>query len=242
MDDQRRADAYARLLTSDEPYGNLGVEEQRLARMLVFSAWSGGGVESYDKGLRQLRSEPAFVDDLIAVTSLGVDRSRHVPTALQGRLADVPLQVHARYQREEILAALDYATLSRTPRSVMQGVVYSKDLDTDILFVTLRKSEADYSPTTMYQDYPISPNLFHWESQSTTTLVSPTGRRYTAGDGSILLFVRHEKVGEFGTNHYLFLGPVQHVSHQGEKPISITWRLEPPMPSDFFASASVAVS
>ena len=31
-------------------------------------------------------------------------------SALEGRLADVPLNVHARYQREEVLAALDYAS------------------------------------------------------------------------------------------------------------------------------------
>ena len=52
----------------------------------------------------------------------------------------------------------------------MQGVAYSEAFNVDVLFITLKKSEADYSPTTMYRDYPISPTLFHWESQSTTTL------------------------------------------------------------------------
>ncbi len=44
---------------------------------------------------------------------------------LRGALAEVPLQVHARYQREEILAALDFP---RKPNSFREGVWYSQDL------------------------------------------------------------------------------------------------------------------
>ena len=75
--------------------------------------------------------------------------------------------------------------------------------------MTLQKSEADYSPTTMYRDYAISPTLFHWETQSRTSVASPTGQRYInhARQGSnILLFAREHKVYEFGTAPYLFLG------------------------------------
>ena len=60
-------------------------------------------------------------------------------------------------------------------------------LNVDAFFVTLKKSEADYSPTTMYRDYPISPTLFHWESQSTTSVASPTGQRYLNGSSTVLL-------------------------------------------------------
>ena len=49
-----------------------------------------------------------------------------------------------------------------------EGVLYVPELNVDAFFVTLTKSEADYSPTTMYRDYPISPTLFHWESQNQT--------------------------------------------------------------------------
>ena len=63
----------------------------------------------------------------------------------------------------------------------MQGVAYSPTRNADILLVTLNKSEADYSPTTMYRDYPISRTLFHWESQSTTSVSSGQGRRYLDG-------------------------------------------------------------
>ena len=39
--------------------------------------------------------------------------------------------------------------------------------------IYLDKSEKDYSPTTMYDDYPISPTLFHWQSQSFTRPPQP---------------------------------------------------------------------
>jgi hypothetical protein len=170
------------------------------------------------------------------------DETRHDALPLTESLAEVPLRVHASYQREEILAALDYANLQRKPTSMMQGVAYSEPLNVDALFVTLKKSEADYSPTTMYRDYPISPILFHWESQNATSVSSPTGQRYLTGTSTVLLFCRIEHKAEFDTAPYAFLGPASYVSHVGERPIAITWRLRHAMPSNFFLSASLAGS
>jgi hypothetical protein len=165
------------------------------------------------------------------VVDLSFDAARHVTTPMLGDLADVPLRLHARYQREEILAALDFP---RMPNSFREGVWYSPEHNVDAFFITLKKSEADYSPTTMYADYPISPHLFHWESQSTTSVQSPTGQRYVNGTSTVLLFVRHEQKDDFGTSPYLFLGPATYVSHTGDRPIAITWKLRAPMPTDFF--------
>ena len=60
----------------------------------------------------------------------------------------------------------------------MAGVRWVEDLQTDVLTVTLQKSERHYSPTTQYRDYAISPELFHWETQNITSTSSPTGQRY----------------------------------------------------------------
>jgi hypothetical protein len=150
--------------------------------------------------------------------------------------------VHARYQREEVLAALDYASLERRPNSFREGVLYVPELNVDAFFVTLAKSEADYSPTTLYRDYPISPTLFHWESQSTTSVGSTTGQRYLSGSSQVLLFVREQKQDDYGTAPYLFLGRAHYVEHSGDRPIAITWRLDNPMPTEFFTAASVAAS
>jgi hypothetical protein len=90
----------------------------------------------------------------------------------------------------------------------------------------------------MYADYPISPELFHWESQSTTSVDSPTGRRYVSGASTVLIFARYQQKDEFGTSPYLFLGPAHYVTHSGDRPIAITWRLDQAIPTDFFALAS----
>jgi superfamily II DNA or RNA helicase/HKD family nuclease len=242
VDDRTRARGYSELLASEGPsYEDLSPQAQRLARMLFFSYWpDGGGFHTYADGLALLRAEAAAREETSSIVDLAFDQSRHLALDLTGELAEVPLKVHGRYQREEVLAGLDYASLQRRPTSFMQGVLHVPALNVDAFFVTLKKSEVDYSPTTMYRDYPISPTLFHWESQSTTTLASPTGQRYINGTSQILLFVREQQQDEFGTAPYLFLGPATHVSHSGEKPIAITWRLAHAMPSDFFASASVA--
>ena len=242
IDDPLRADAYKQLLRDEPPrYDDLSGAEQRLTRMLLFSIWpDGGGHSSYDDALSSLRRERAVRDELEAVVDWSFDSTRHQTVELAASLSEVPLRIHGRYQREEILTALDYASLERKPTSMMQGVSYARAFNADILLVTLKKSEADYSPTTMYRDYPISPTLFHWESQSTTTVASPTGQRYLTGSSTVLLFVREHHQDDFGTSPYLFLGPVQYVSHEGEQPIAITWRLEQPMPADFFSSATVA--
>ena len=242
VDDVLRARQYSRLLADDAPgYGQLSPAERRLANMLFFSLWpDGGGHASVADGISALRTEPAARSELSSVIELGFASARHITVELGDRLSDLQLQVHARYQREEILAALGWASLDRKPSTFQAGVVYAEDLGIDAFLINLKKSNAGFSPSTMYRDYPISRSLFHWESQSRTTITSETGRRYLSGASTVLLFVRAERENEFGTAPYLFLGPAKYVRHEGERPIAITWELAVPMPTDFYQLATVA--
>ncbi|GAA4089740.1 DUF3427 domain-containing protein [Nocardioides kongjuensis] len=242
VDDRARVDIYGQLLAEDAvTYEQLSVGEQRVADMLFFSLWpDGGGFSSVADGLAALRDEAAVREEVRAVVDISFDAARHRALSLGGPLCDVPLRVHARYQREEVLAALGYATLQRKPNSFREGVLYEPTHNVDAFFITLKKSENEFSPTTMYRDYPINPTLFHWESQSGTSVKSKTGQRYVNGTSNVLLFVRETKDDEFGTSPYLFLGPATYVTHQGEKPIAITWKLEHAMPIDFYNTAAVA--
>ncbi len=189
VDDAQRHQAYRRLLDSPS-LAAASIVERRLQRMVTASLWSdGGGFDSVDAGMRALVPEVAVRQEISQVVDFAFDRARRVSYSPGEAFADIPLRVHARYQREEILAALDFP---RQPNSFREGVYYFADLNIDAFFITLKKSEADYSPTTMYRDYPISPTLFHWESQSTTSVDSPTGRRYLDGTSTVLLFVREQ--------------------------------------------------
>ena len=153
----------------------------------------------------------------------------------------VPLEVHARYTRREIQAAFgDGAGL--IPPRWDSGVKWLADSNVDLLAFTLDKSSGDFSPTTRYRDYAISRDLIHWESQSATSLASPTGQRYLnheARGSKVVLFARLR-----ADDRALWcLGPATYVSHEGERPIAITWRLEHRLPADLFtqfAAAAVA--
>ena len=60
-----------------------------------------------------------------------------------------------------------------------QGGVYKDDsANANIFYVTLDKDPKHFTPTTLYNDYPISPTRFHWETQGVTREDSETGRRY----------------------------------------------------------------
>ncbi len=246
VDDRDRAEAYLTWLGSTAPnYDDADPMLRAYGRMLFFSLWAdGGGFDSYGDGLAALHNEPALREDLRAVIGLGLRGAQRVTTRLSGELGMRPLNAHARYTREEIVSALDYVSIEgRKPNSFREGVLFSPAANADAFLVTLHKSESDYSPTTMYQDYAVSPELFHWESQSVTTVASKTGQRYLnhgANGSHVLLFSRPQKVSAFGTGApYLFLGEADYVEHRGERPISITWHLRTPMPTADFAVASV---
>lgn len=246
VDDPARAEAYIRLLADGAPsYRDLSEADQNWARLLLFSLFPGKDqVQDLSSAFDALRGEPAARAEIAQVVELSLDRACHRTSGLTGRLASSGLGVHGRYTREEIVAALGYATPQRAPSTMRQGVFRAGDWDTDAFLVTLRKSEADYSPTTMYRDYAISSDLFHWESQSQTTVASPTGQRYVRQrerDNQILLFVRERKVWEFGGGvPYLLLGQADYVSHRNERPIEIVWKLRTPMPADVLQAARAA--
>lgn len=237
VDDPHRAADYLAVLEGSAP------RDRRLREMLFWTIWpDGGGFSSIDEGLAALQEHPTVTDEMRQVIDLAFDASRRITLDMAGPLAGVPLRPHASYTREEVLAALGHARPGRPPSNFREGVLFM-DVDgapVDALFITLKKSEADYSPTTLYRDYPITRTEFHWESQSTTSVNSKTGQRYLTGGSTPLLFVRQQRHGEFGTAPYVFLGDAEYVRHTGDRPIAITWRLHYPMPADLFAATSLA--
>jgi hypothetical protein len=41
---------------------------------------------------------------------------------------------------------------------------------------------------------------------------------------------------------FWFLGPATYVSHEGERPMAVTWQLDVPLPGDLFAQFAAAVA
>jgi len=181
----------------------------------------------------RLRSE---LLDLLGVLATRVE---HVGIPLVSD-PTVPLMVHARYTRVEILAAFDVGEGARV-MPWQTGVYWASKARSDLLAFTLDKTTGQFSPTTRYRDYAISSELIHWESQSTTRADSETGRRYQLHDsvGShIMLFAR-----ERGDQRaFYFLGPATYVKHEADQPMAITWRLQCALPGDLFAAFAAAVA
>ena len=221
-----------------------GSREQRLQWML-FSAlgFRSRAVSEWPQAMSELWSSAPLREELMDLLALLADRSRRVHTPLDS-LGAVPLASHATYGLYEIIAAYGVLGTKGNLREVREGVLWVDAHKTDLLFVTLDKSDADFKPTTRYADYAVSPSLFHWESQNATSSASPTGRRYVehVQRGSrVVLFVRERKKDDRGdVMPYLCLGAVRYVSHESERPMRILWELERPMPADFFQATKVA--
>ena len=200
--------------------------------MLFYSLFpNGGGFDQCGNRTRCTSRVKLVVDEMRQVIDIAFEnarRSTYALGSLVSGLAQVPLEVHASYSREEILAALGFASLRRTPSTMREGVAWCESANADAFLITLKKSDRDYSPTTMYRDFALSPDLFHWESQSTTSTSSPPGSGTSIIANvvlHILLFVREAKTNALGTSPYVFLGRADYVSHEGDRPIAITWRL-----------------
>jgi predicted RNA binding protein YcfA (HicA-like mRNA interferase family) len=94
--------------------------------------------------------------------------------------------------RDAGLTLSSSASCSDGPWIHREGVLWHQSSATDLLFITLRKSEALFSPSTRYRDLALGPALLHWKSQSSTTATSPTGQRtiHHASRGSKVLLYR----------------------------------------------------
>ncbi len=184
---------------------------------------------------------PALREELKELLDILDDRRRRVTIPL----ASLPLRVHGTYTLDEILAGVDERNSKGGVKRIQTGVYFCDRLKTDLLFVTLEKSEKEYSPTTLYNDYAISPTRFHWETQSNCHDGTDTGRRYlrasTTSAERVLLFVRTRKKDARGeTMPYALLGPAFHHAHRGGRPMQIEWELETPMPAAFYQATKIA--
>ena len=218
-------------------FGRLSALEKRMLQMFYITVW-GKAIEDWDDyefldNLYALSDSSVLLNELIELLNYQYSRIDFIDSPVDIGF-DCPLDLHCTYTRDQLLVALDFLK----PGTVREGVKWLPEQKLDVLFVTLNKSDKDYSPTTMYNDYSINEWLFHWQSQSTTAENSATGQRYIHHNerGSrVLLFVREFKADRIsgGAEAYTFLGTANYVKHEGERPMSITWRLDHPIPAKY---------
>ena len=229
----------------DVDFAALSDVEKRMMQMLYITIW-GKTVEDWDSD--------EVLDNLYALSDSTVMRAELI-SLLEYRFEQIdfidesvdlgfncPLDLHCTYTRDQLLVAMDFMK----PSTVREGVKWLPDKKVDVFFVTLNKSDKDYSPTTMYNDYSINESLFHWQSQSTTSETSSAGQRYIhhkEKGSKVLLFVREFKADRItgGAEAYTYLGTANYVKHQGSKPMNIVWHLDRPIPAKFLKKTNKLV-
>lgn len=230
------------LLTVDRVKEMTGAE-RRMFQMFYISVWnkSADDLESPEvrNNLAMLKNSPVMLQEILTLLRYNKEHIDFIDSKVSLGF-DCPLDLHCTYTRDQILVAMDYMT----PGNVREGVKWLPDKKIDVFFVTLNKSDKDYSPTTMYDDYSINEKFFHWQSQSTTSETSDTGKRYinhVTGGSKVLLFVREFKKDDAGTAPYTYLGTANYLSHEGSKPMNVTWRLDAPIPAKYLKKTNKLV-
>lgn len=223
----------------------LSEEEQSMCLMLHYDVWqTSSGSVSLEESINNIGNNKILIDEIIEVLEIMVNKVDFLEREIKLPYSQ-PLKLHSRYTREQILAAFGFHTFLKRSE-IREGVAYSKEKNTELLFITLNKSEKDFSPTTLYEDFAISATLFHWQTQNSVTPEKGKGLTYINhlhDQKRILLFVREKNEDEYGNAMAsVFLGEGKLIEHYGSRPMSIKWELNEPMPPYIWKdSAKMAV-
>jgi superfamily II DNA or RNA helicase len=212
---------------------NFDENEKTMLLMLHYDIWQqAGGFETLEFSINEIGKNEVLVKEIIEVLEYLIDKVDFKELDLTLPY-NQPLKLHARYTRDQILAAFRLSTFDKKS-SNREGAAENKLLNTEILFINLIKSEEDFSPTTMYDDYAISEILFHWQSHNAYGPETIKGKSYINHvelDKKVLLFVREKASDKNGnTLGYVFIGEGIFVDTEGSKPMNIKWELKEPIP------------
>ncbi|TWX57628.1 DUF3427 domain-containing protein [Colwellia hornerae] len=213
----------------------------QFALMCHYDFWNKAGKQAgfnnLDESLTALKNT-ILLSELTEVILILIDRLEvsefTMPKVNNLRVDSSPLNMHVRYPKEHILVAFGDSTFAKKSSS-REGVLDIPEANTQLLFVTLNKCEKQFSATTMYHDYAVSPTLFHWQTQNSARPSSGRGLGYITQkehNKTFLLFVREQGNDENGrTMGFVNFGPVDFVKYEGSQPMNITWELKHPMPA-----------
>lgn len=150
---------------------------------------------------------------------------------------EAEIELYGCYSADEIHLLLE----NKLGRWQVLGTQYNMERKFAMVFVTLNKSDKQYSPSTLYEDYAISQQLFHWQSMNKVRVDSIEGQRIvhqTTNGWKFILFVRDTKTDEYNnTNAYYCLGLMDFKSSHGECPMNVVWQMRQDIPGFILESA-----
>lgn len=222
--------------------GNIKCNDERekcFALMLYYSLFvdniSKIDVKSIYEALSRLANYPVFVSEILEHTEYLLAKLE-TKTFSVGEGMPLSLEQYGCYTREEIFSIFSRQTADRRMQGSVAGVFNIEELNTELFFVTLNKSDKDFSAETMYNDYVVSENEFCWESQNTDSHQG-RGRRFVEqklNGKKFLLFVRENKKDGFGnTCPFICFGLVDYIRSKDDKPMKINWHTHHPILPQF---------
>lgn len=190
----------------------------------------GHNFSSEEEAIRALNKFPYFKEELQTCVELRL--SQLYQTTRWVSVGNVDLELYGSYSADEIHVMFE----GDIRRGNILGTQYLQDQKVALVFVSTNKSDKDYSPSTLYQDYAISEHQFHWQSKHDVKIQSKDGQRIIKqqeNEWKYLLFVRDRKRDEFGfTNAYYFLGEMEYDSSHGECPMNVIWNMKNDIPGN----------
>ncbi|MGB7843808.1 MAG: DUF3427 domain-containing protein, partial [Salinimicrobium sp.] len=192
-----------KIISGNVTFELLTKEEEIMFLMFHYDVWQDAGTklnfENIKESITSLAKNKTMLQEMHEFIEYQIEKIEFIEKDIKLSFP-FPLKLHSRYNREEILAAIGLSSFKKKS-SNREGSAYNKKLNAEALFVTLKKTEKEYSPTTMYEDYAVNKTLFHWQSQNSISPDSPKGESYINHkelNKKILLFVREQNVDEYG--------------------------------------------
>ena len=188
-----------------------------------------------EEAIATLKHYPLFISEIRELVDYQLSQIS-VKTFPVGQGLPDTLEQYGCYTREEVFTIFGRQTVNKRMQGSVAGVFNIEELNTELFFVTLNKSDKDFSPSTQYDDYVVSEYKFHWQSQNSDSHKG-RGLRFVEqakNKKKFLLFVREYKRDGFGnTCPFYCFGLVNYISSIGDKPMSINWRMQHPILPQF---------
>lgn len=227
------------VLSSSQPIALRDARERTFAVMLYYTLYvdkiSKPGLNNLEEAIQKFKNYPLFVAEVGELVDYLLANIGNT-TFPVGEGLPIALEQYGLYTREEVFAIFGRQTAEKRMSGSVSGVFKIEEFNTELFFVTLNKSDKDFSASTMYDDYVISEHKFHWKSQNTDAHKG-RGRRFVEqaiNKKKFVLFVRESKQDGFGnTCPFFCFGLVDYLSSCDDKPMSIDWRMHHPILPQF---------
>lgn len=221
---------------------SISKDEEIYSTMLYYSLFGDTlaktGFDSVPQALNCFREYSVFTKEVAEIVDYLIDNIE-TKTFAVGEGMPIQLEQYGCYTREEIFTLFGRQTANKKMQGSVSGVFNIEELNTELFFVTLNKSDKEFSPSTMYDDHVICENKFHWKSQNTDSH-SGRGRRFVeqkTNGKKFLLFVREYKNDGYGnTCPFICFGLVDYIESYDDKPMSIDWRVHHPILPQFICA------